>query len=313
MRRYLRLFLVATTALVFSVLLGGCYTQVGSVRSGDKFSEEYAREEVVEEVESVDSTGYDRNYYFDEYGYPRDRFYFGYYSPSTIHIGVWHDPWGWHNPYSYRSWFWAYDPFWCWNYSPLAYAGWYYPPTYWYPPIYGSPGYRYRDYAGGHGTTRTVGTTRGLTGSTRGRDSEGYRDTRRVDTDLPTGMRSNTSGTRDQNPQATPSARTSTGRKGTDASGRSAVRSGTSRGGSTREGARTGERRTPRRPVEQAPPQDNSGSRGSENRGGERRSGGGQSHTPSSPPAQSPPQSTPPGNSGGSSRGGNSRGGGGGR
>lgn len=294
---------IFTLALLLTAgLVSGCYTQVGTTKT-DKFSGEYPQKEEVEqedEYADAESTGSGTDYYFDEEGYPRDRHSLGYYSPSWVVLSTgWYDPWYWQTAY--------YNPFWCcWNMYPMSY-GWWRP---WYPYYSGYyyPSYGYPSYAGGsHGTTRTVGSTRGTTGGGRGRDA--VEPGRIGDTQLPTGMRSAGSGrSQDQATPATP------GRKGVD-TGRStgtretpAVRGGTSRTGRGSSTTRT-PARTPSRGTEQSPPPRQGGDTGA--RGGSSDTGG-RTVSPPPPPPSNPP-STPPSGGGGRAPGENRGGGGGGR
>lgn len=183
-------------AFLLTLFWAGCYTQVGSVRE-DKFSGEYEDESVAAEQETQEETAqveessaYDP--YFDEYGYPRNRFYLGYMSPGWVTIG-WYDPW------YYRPWYG--DPFWCWNPGPAWYSPWWHSWSYSYPPYGWYGGHYYATRGGGHGTPRTIGSTRGsgggrgVLGSTRG-GADAPSRMAPANQDLPVGMR--------ETPAATP-------------------------------------------------------------------------------------------------------------
>jgi hypothetical protein len=239
------------TIVFFSLFAAGCYTQVGSTRD-DRFSGEYDDEDsaVVEESPSTDATvTEDVDPYFDENGYPRERWYLGDNSTVVV-LGA-----GWYDPWYYRPWY--DDPFWCWNPSPAYYSPWWYPA--WSYPEYGWYGGGYGGGYGHHGrgglATRTIGTTRGTgrgrtLGSPRGGSDAGVRQSPTM-MDLPTGARTG-SGSR-------PNAGVTggkTGRKaetvqsgGTSTPPRSVQRSRPVSGGRSREATRPA---SPRRPARES-------------------------------------------------------------
>ena len=113
-------------------LLSGCYTQVGSMKD-DKYSDEYVKgadDPVVEEGVTDNLSAPETDYYFDENGYPRNRYYFDSYYPASLYLGaMWYSP-----SYGYGSWYGGYYgvpyPY------PYAYAGWGYSGYCYYPGYY---------------------------------------------------------------------------------------------------------------------------------------------------------------------------------
>ena len=280
-------------------LMAGCYTQVGTMREGrgEGYDSGQAGERQAEEGYDSTENVQGNDYYFDNSGYPRNRFYLSYYYPSFYAGFGYYDPWytGYYNPYYY-------DPFWCGTYYPMVYAGWghYYPPYYY---GYYSYGYHSSGSLRGFGKTRTIGYTRGG-GNTRG--GQPIYGGGSSGTSLPTGMRSASSTGRGS---TSGSVTAPSVRKSPAGDARKGVRGASvGRGGNTRGGSRTqvAQPRTPQRPPQgNTPPSDNGGQRS----GGER-SGGGRSYTPPAPAPASPPSSAPapPANTG--ARGGDNRGGG---
>lgn len=274
------------------VILSGCYTQVGSTKpegNNDYYSENDNATQPPATEENVDSTeSRNGDYYFDDSGNPHSRYYFSYYYPSFAVGATFYDPWYWgYGGYSY------YSPFWCGTYYPALYAGWYHPTSHYYP---NGGSYAWGTGRGGHGSTRTIGNTRGSGGS-RGRN-DSYQG-RQNDGFLPSGMSSGASVGRGP---AAAKPKVSSGRRTPTNGTRGGTRTGSVRGGNTRTGAsRVGPARQPQHaPQPVAPsPEVRSG-----NRGGDGRS---VAPAPSTPPAS--PQG---GTRGGGSRGdtGNSRGGG---
>ncbi|MCZ6775538.1 MAG: hypothetical protein O7D34_03655 [Ignavibacteria bacterium] len=319
MTKHIRPRVAFTVVFLTSVFfLMGCYTQVGTTRSETDSDYYYSEnEEVSEYVDEEYQYGDDStnigstDYYYDDYDYPRHRFFFSYYYPSYY--------WG----ASYYPWYWG----WCGYYLYDPYYLAFYP---YYGGYYGHfsrihvghfvqhHSFRFR---GGHGVTRTIGTTRG-TGGTRGRGS-GYRG-RTEGRDLPTGVRSPSSTGR-RSGSSSVGTRTSKGsevkgqrgsRRGSVSRGgkaRTTVKKGTRRGSVTRgKSARTGGRKgrsiSQRRPGRPAVSPTRKGA--SRIRAGGSRSPGGRSFT--APRSSSPPRSSPPrsARSGGGARGsGGSRGG----
>lgn len=132
----------------------GCYTQLETVREDEEVTMQDETEEGVvydstQEQEEVEEEG--------EYTtYPPYYPYHYYYPP--IHAGIWwYDPWYYYDPFWYGYW-----PY-CRPYFPLIYS--YYYPAYYYPVGY-YPRY-YVSVSVGHGSTRTMGHSRGF-GGTRG-------------------------------------------------------------------------------------------------------------------------------------------------
>lgn len=284
----------AVLSLVAMFVLGGCYTQVGSVR--EEPSNDYSVNGERSDVQYSDSGQSEYNDpYYDTYESSRQRFYYDYYYPSTWSIGFSvGSPWWYrHNYWGWNTWGW-YDPY---------YDNWY-TPGYWFPYSgYYSHGYTYRPvyYGGGttyggvyRGRTRTTGVTRD--GSGRSGSTTGY-----VPAATPVrgqGPRQETGTTPGAYAPRTPSATNTPA-----ATSRPGVSTG-------RQGTRSVEQSTP-------PSRGSSGrtvdrgrgrSDGGSSHGGN--SGGGRSYTP--PAQSSPPPSHAPssgGNSGGSSSNGGSRGG----
>jgi hypothetical protein len=298
-------FGVVLTAMVLSVFVTGCYTQVGTVRddrddnysSRDRDRSEYG---YTDSQPGYDTTVADSGRYAEEpYETVRHRAYFDYYYP-TFSVGF-----GWYGPW---DWGYGYDPF----FYPWYYSSWGYPgisPYPWYVyPYYRDPGYYgpyySHTYGGGrtYGHTRTFGNTR--TGGSYRAGSAVYRGGGATSLINPAGTRYAPR----SNPRVAPSSqpRVSTSRR-TYNSGRatSSPQGKTYRGGSTRGGTRGGYGNTPPR-SRYEPPQSSGGSRSS----GAGRSGGGRSYSPpSSPPSHggssAPPSSGGRGSSG--SRGGSRR------
>jgi hypothetical protein len=140
------------------LLMGGCYTQLGTVKSDESESEDVALEQ--------DSVYAEEEYSFD---YPSPNHYvtFTYYSPGF------HPGFGYYDTWCYDSWYWCYDPgpILCGPFYP--YYGWspyhhYYPPSYGYYPGYYDPS---PSYAARPNMTRDIGRTRNNEGS----GSEGTR------------------------------------------------------------------------------------------------------------------------------------------
>jgi hypothetical protein len=285
------LYTLALMTLLLGLVASGCYTQVGSTRD-DRFSDEYQNDSAVTEEpaateDTLESTTTDP--YFDEYGYPRQRFYLGYSTPVWVDV-----TYGWYDPWYYRPWY--NDIFWCWN-PPLAY----YSPWWDYSPWYDHHGGWYGGHhspGGGYATTRTIGSTRGAGGGrgTMGSSRGGYESPGRSGTatqDLPIGARQGSTPTRPRAGAVAPARE----REKVKA-GRETVRSGS--GTRARETARPAQRPRSRGEQTPAPPTYNppTGSQG----------GGARTGVSSPPPA-----SRPSGNDGGTRGSGSSRGGGGGR
>ncbi len=306
MPRMKTIWLLGGLSILLAMLVAGCYTQVGSTRE-DRYSDEYTSQQ----SEAVDTTAYDStagqgDTYFDEYGYPRSRFYLGYYYPSWVTFGVGYgvyDPWCW-------NWWYA-DPFWAGYYYPSLYGGWWYP-GYGYYPWYGGyggyGGHGYGSHHGGYASVRQFGSTRGLGGVTRGY-AGGARGTVEPaardmfrDQQLPVGLRNTTgrntgssSGT--VGPQVRSRGGAATGSR--SSRGSQAVRPGSTRGG-TRDGVRTPPRHAPRETY--VPPAPSRGS-GSPAPSVAPRSGEGRSSAPAGGRSSSGGSSGGGGRSSGSTRG----------
>jgi hypothetical protein len=295
--------LAGALPLIALLALAGCYTQLGTVRSEREPDNSYNDEQAYSADEDTTQvwTEEEENYANDnDYWDYRPRLGFMYYYPS-IYFGMTnYDPWYW------DSWYWPrgayysyYDPFICGTLYPWYYAGWYHPGVGYYDPWYYGNYYRYRDYGGGYGSTRTFGNTRGgggvrSAGSTRGGEPA-YGSPSSVG-ELPGAYRS--AGSSPRGSATTGTQGVSRGKRSGDQSARQGTRPGTvQRGGNTRSGgSRQGTRSVPPRvrpPRSNPPPKDS---------GGARRSGGSHSSgAPSySPPAPAP--SSPPAPSGGGTR-----------
>ncbi len=317
------------TSLAGSVILAGCYTELGTMRERSRDDDSYSnRQQTYEESEedTTSSDSYSQSQRYDDYsydrydGYPRYRGSFSYYYPSSYWPSVgftlaYNDPWyGWGVGYS------CYDPWWCGtSYVMYPWPSYYYPPYYTYYPYY-----RYR-YASGETVPRTnrdFGSTRGGSIRTGGRDRG---DDRGSYVAPSTG--SYTPGTgaarRGDTPTTTrPEARR--GRRGEVGVSRTPSRD--SQGSGTREGDRSGSRErsgqrssgerrfefVPRDAVPTPPARVDRPSepqREQPRQSGSRRESEPQQHSPA-PPTYSPPP-PPQQNSGGSSGGRNSSEGGG--
>lgn len=122
---------------LFALLISGCYTQLGTVKQErENYDEEYTYEYQNFNTDTIyerDGRTIINNYYFDGYWYPRYRWMFSYYPswyywPSSFFSVTFYDPWYWDR-------YWYYDPYpWC--YYPWVSYPIYYPPYYWYRPIY---------------------------------------------------------------------------------------------------------------------------------------------------------------------------------
>ncbi len=156
--------------LGMGLLISGCYTQVATMRSDESYSNEYYDQDSTYASTDTARGNVVNNYYF--YGYPRHRFYFRFYYPSSYWFDPSYDDWYggnyyWSSSYWYPDWYW--HPWWYYGgYSP----GWYYPyGNYYYGGYYGdyNPYYygTYYGYNKDRSRTRDFGSTRGA-GSTRG-------------------------------------------------------------------------------------------------------------------------------------------------
>jgi hypothetical protein len=290
---------LALLTLFFSLVGTGCYTQIGSTRD-DRFSGEYQQEpSITEESPAVDDSATvtateTTDPYFDENGYPRDRFYFD--VPTPLWAGV---NYGWYDPWYYRPWY--NDMFWCWNPGIAYYSPWWYPTPWYYPTAgwYGGDYHTNSRYA----STRSIGNTRGSGGGrgTMGSPRGGYEPAGRsapASMDLPAGMRqAPTPG------QARPGAVTTAREREKVRStvpGRETVRGGS--GSRPREAVRPAPRRPSRGTTAPAPPTYNPGTGST--------SGGTRSGVSTPPPAPAP---RPSGTESGTRGSGSTRGGGGGR
>ena len=314
---YRRLYLLAGVLPLIALLsLAGCYTQVGTVRSEREPDYSYSEDEQAygaeeDSTEALTQQEAENYAYDDEYWNSRPRLGFMYYYPSFYFGATFYDPWYW------DSWYWPrgayysyYDPFICGTIYPWYYAGWYHSSYGYYDPWYYGGHYRYRDYGGGYGSTRTFGNTRGsgavrAVGSTRA--GEPAYGTPAQSGELPKAVR--TAGSSPRGSATSGTQGVSRGKRSDDQSARGGSRTGTvTRGGKTRSGAsRDATRVAPPRvktpPRATTPPRDS---------GGRGRSGGTRSSdVPSySPPASAPSSSPAPSSGGGrSSSGGGSRGG----
>ncbi len=162
----LTLFPGSLLVALIPLLVGGCYTQVGTVRSDDDGTQYGVQDE--ETAVQADSATTEEQYSGTQYGSPYPYNGYGYYYPGfCVSAGWYSDPWYW-GGYSYY-----YDPFWgpplyAASYWPYYYYGAYatpyynnyYPPNSYYPPYYGAG-------STSHGATRTFGNSRG-SGGTRG-------------------------------------------------------------------------------------------------------------------------------------------------
>jgi hypothetical protein len=266
-------FRILTLAAVFAALLmlAGCYTQFGSLRTPreDGSSSEYtqAEEPLADSVSD------------EEYTNARQRFYDESYYPTSVSIGfdyAWGSPWYSRSPWGWygSSWYgspWYYDPLYGFNGGYVAYHGYYGGPYYGGGSAVGAP--RYPGATRRIGPNRTYGTTRGTVD---------YGRTAPVYTPLPTGVRSDkspaTGGAAKPPAGSTP---VSTGRRGV-----------------------SGERRAPAREPAKPAPAPDSGTRSSgSSRGSER-----PAYTPPPAPPSPPPQSQPAPSGG--TRGGETRSGG---
>jgi len=135
-------------AVASSLVIAGCYTQLGSTQE-DQPPEEVTYLESDSAGEDVVSA--------DAYDDARYRFYVGvgypYWSPA-FSFGFW-------DPYPFDPWLWGPPAYW-YPYGAYYGSGWYYPPAAYYPPgyWYGGPAPVYPPGYGGY-TNRTFGTTRG--------------------------------------------------------------------------------------------------------------------------------------------------------
>jgi len=143
----------AATLAGASLVLSGCYTQMGMTR---EYGESSSGSQETQQ-------GYDQqsdSVYAEDYESSRDRFYDeSYYPYYSVGIGYgWYSPWyRYRNPWYWDPWY--YDPFY---YSPYAYSwgayyGGYYPGYYYRP----QGSYAYRNY----GTPRKIGMNRTSGGS----------------------------------------------------------------------------------------------------------------------------------------------------
>ena len=105
-----------------ALILAGCYTEVGGVKSEGETPDEQS----YNNEEYLDSTVAGGQYPNEDYGNYRYPYGMSYYYPP------YNDPW-FYGPQPIYGGYGYYDPLW-WDYSPGYYGGWY---GAYYPPVYG--------------------------------------------------------------------------------------------------------------------------------------------------------------------------------